>query len=243
MGKIVFLNIDGTIRDFDGRIPDSAIKAIHMARENGHKVCISTGRTYMRIDKEILDIGFDGIISSSGGYVEYEGECISHRYFTQLAYMAIRERMYENLEVPEKGVKSPLPIDSVLDVPEVEKMVVFSNRMSGEDILAKWGYSFHIVNLSVPYEEKWAGEITPDYINKSEGIRQILLAGDYAREDSVAIGNNDNDLEMIRYAGIGVAMGNGTAKAREAADYIADSIDEDGLWKAFVHLGLIDEKK
>ena len=82
MGKIVFLNIDGTIRDFDGIIPDSAIKAIHMARENGHKVCISTGRTYTRIDKEILDIGFDGIISSSGGYVEYEGECISHRYFT-----------------------------------------------------------------------------------------------------------------------------------------------------------------
>ena len=54
---------------------------------------------------------------------------------------------------------------------------------------------------------------------------------------------NDNDLEMIRYAGIGVAMGNGTAKAREAADYIADSIDEDGLWKTFVHLGLIDDKK
>ena len=48
---------------------------------------------------------------------------------------------------------------------------------------------------------------------------------------------------MIRYAGIGVAMGNGTAKAREAADYIADSIDEDGLWKTFVHLGLIDDKK
>lgn len=275
MGKIVFLNIDGTIRDFDGIIPDSAIKAIHMARENGHKVCISTGRTYTRIDKEILDIGFDGIISSSGGYVEYEGECISHRYFTQLAYielmndlllhqcvveietgresyvlsqdmeayLAIRERMYENPEVAKKGVKPPVPIESVLDVPEVEKMVVFSNRMSGEDILAKWGYSFHIVNLSVPYEEKWAGEITPDYINKSEGIRQILLAGDYTREDSIAIGDNDNDLEMIRYAGIGVAMGNGTAKAREAADYIADSIDEDGLWKAFVHLGLIDEKK
>ena len=230
MGKIVFLNIDGTIRDFDGIIPDSAIKAIHMARENGHKVCISTGRTYTRIDKEILDIGFDGIISSSGGYVEYEGECISHRYFTQLAYielmndlllhqcvveietgresyvlsqdmeayLAIRERMYENPEVAKKGVKPPVPIDSVLDVPEVEKMVVFSNRMSGEDILAKWGYSFHIVNLSVPYEEKWAGEITPDYINKSEGIRQILLAGDYTREDSIAIGDNDNDLEMIR---------------------------------------------
>ena len=66
-------------------------------------------------------------------------------------------------------MKPPVPIDSVLDVPEVEKLVVFSNQMSGEDILAKWGYSFHIVNLSVPYEEKWAGEITPDYINKSEG--------------------------------------------------------------------------
>ena len=57
-------------------------------------------------------------------------------------------------EVAKESVKPPVPIDSVLDVPEVEKLVVFSNQMSGEDILAKWGYSFHIVNLSVPYVRK-----------------------------------------------------------------------------------------
>ena len=42
MGKIAFLDIDGTIRAFDGTIPDSAVEAIHEARRRGHQVCISS---------------------------------------------------------------------------------------------------------------------------------------------------------------------------------------------------------
>lgn len=52
MKKIIFLDIDGTLRDFDGTIPESAVKAIHEAQKNGHKVCLSTGRPYPRIKKE-----------------------------------------------------------------------------------------------------------------------------------------------------------------------------------------------
>ena len=59
------------------------------------------------------------------------------------------------------------------------------------------------------------------------------------REDAVAIGDGDNDIEMIRYAGTGVAMGNGSPWVKEIADYVTDSIEKDGLWKAFSHLGLL----
>ena len=44
---------------------------------------------------------------------------------------------------------------------------------------------------------------------------------------------------MIRYVGTGVAMGNGTPWVKEIADYVTAPIDEDGLWKAFEHLGLV----
>ena len=67
MGKIAFLDIDGTIRAFDGTIPDSAVEAIHEARRRGHQVCISSGRALDQIEKRIIDIGFDGIIFGNDG--------------------------------------------------------------------------------------------------------------------------------------------------------------------------------
>ena len=78
MGKIVFLDIDGTIRGFDGHVPDSAAAAIRQARAAGHKVLISSGRPLCQIEPGIIDIGFDGIISGSGSYVLYEGKCVRH---------------------------------------------------------------------------------------------------------------------------------------------------------------------
>ena len=95
------------------------------------------------------------------------------------------------------------------------------------------------MNLAVPYIEKWAGTITPNYITKAEGIRLILKERNGQREDAVAIGDNDCDIEMIRYAGTGIAMGNGSENIKAAADYVTAPLKEDGVWKAFEHLGLL----
>lgn len=81
--KILFLDVDGTIRDMDAFIPDSAKQAIRSARKRGHLVCIGSGRPYYQIGGEVLDIGFDGIISSSGGYVTLEGKCIRENDFSR----------------------------------------------------------------------------------------------------------------------------------------------------------------
>ena len=56
----------------------------------------------------------------------------------------------------------------------------------------------------------------------------------------MAFGDGENDIDMIRYAGIGVAMGNGIKNLKSAADYITTDIDDDGIENALKHFGLIE---
>ena len=59
------------------------------------------------------------------------------------------------------------------------------------------------------------------------------------REEIVAVGDGYNDLSMIQFAGLGVAMGNANDDVKETADYITTSVDEDGIQKALKHFGII----
>lgn len=79
MSKIIFLDVDGTIVDYDNHIPDSAREAIRKARENGHLVYVCTGRSKAEMPDEIWNIGFDGIIGGNGSYVEHKGQILLHQ--------------------------------------------------------------------------------------------------------------------------------------------------------------------
>ena len=57
--------------------------------------------------------------------------------------------------------------------------------------------------------------------------------------DAFCFGDSLNDIEMIQVAGTGVAMGNAIPQLKAAADLVTDPVSEDGLWKAFLQLGLI----
>lgn len=65
MSKIIFIDVDGTLVDYEGNVPASAVEAIRKARENGHRVYISTGRSKAEVYKEIWDIGLDGMIEET----------------------------------------------------------------------------------------------------------------------------------------------------------------------------------
>lgn len=79
MPKIIFLDVDGTLVDYHGHIPKSAVSAIQKARQNGHMVFVSTGRSRAEIQPELWDIGLDGMIGGNGSYVEYRGHVIMHQ--------------------------------------------------------------------------------------------------------------------------------------------------------------------
>ncbi|MCH9275599.1 HAD family hydrolase [Bifidobacterium amazonense] len=65
-GKLVFLDIDGTLADEHHIVPDSAQAACRQAQRNGHRLFICTGRSLPKIERGILDLGFDGVVSSAG---------------------------------------------------------------------------------------------------------------------------------------------------------------------------------
>lgn len=77
--RLIFLDVDGTLVNESGRVPESARTAIRQARSKGHKVFICTGRSTADLWPEILDVGFDGIIAGAGAYVEVEGTVLSQR--------------------------------------------------------------------------------------------------------------------------------------------------------------------
>lgn len=74
--KLIFLDIDGTLTEPGKNIPpDSAIEAICRARKNGHKIVLCSGRNYGLLSP-LLRFGFDGLVSSAGGYIEYEEQIV-----------------------------------------------------------------------------------------------------------------------------------------------------------------------
>jgi len=82
--KAVFLDVDGTLINSNGRVPDSARQAIREARANGHLVFLSTGRSIAQLWPEIVDIGFDGFVTSAGAFVEVDGQVLLHHWLSEV---------------------------------------------------------------------------------------------------------------------------------------------------------------
>lgn len=99
MGKIIFLDVDGTLVDYENRIPESAVRAIRTARKNGHKVYVCTGRSKAEMQPELWEIGLDGMIGGNGSYVEDQGHVVMHQMITLEKCSAIVDWLHErNLE-------------------------------------------------------------------------------------------------------------------------------------------------
>ncbi len=81
--KVIFLDVDGTLVDYEGNLPDSAVTAVQKARATGHRVYICTGRSKAEIYPNLWEIGLDGMIGGNGSYVEDHGHTILHRLITR----------------------------------------------------------------------------------------------------------------------------------------------------------------
>ncbi|MGQ7442563.1 HAD family hydrolase [Streptococcus suis] len=95
MRKIIFLDVDGTLVDYHNRIPESAIRAIRQARENGHLVYVCTGRSRAEMQPELWEIGLDGMIGGNGSYVEHQGKIVMHQLLSEEDSRAIVDWLHE----------------------------------------------------------------------------------------------------------------------------------------------------
>ena len=74
---------------------------------------------------------------------------------------------------------------------------------------------------------------------KVYGIQKCCEREGLGRESVIAFGDGDNDIQMLRFAGLGVAMGNAPDNVKAEADYVTDPVDEDGIEKALIGFGVI----
>ena len=83
-------------------------------------------------------------------------------------------------------------------------------------------------------------EMVPRGYSKATGIASICRIFGIPWEDTVVFGDSNNDLSMFQYAAVKVAMGNATKELRALADYVTDTMFEDGIQHGLKHLGLIE---
>lgn len=95
MSKIIFLDVDGTLVDYHNRVPESAVKAIQQARQNGYYVFVCTGRSRAEMQPELWEIGLDGMIGGNGSYIEHNGQVIMHQLISKEDAKAIVDWLHE----------------------------------------------------------------------------------------------------------------------------------------------------
>lgn len=86
-----------------------------------------------------------------------------------------------------------------------------------------------------------SGEITCKGINKSYGMQLYIQRQGFSKEDTIAFGDGPNDLDMLSFAGIGVAMGNARDTVKANADFVTRDVEQDGIAYALKELGILKD--
>ena len=238
--KVLFFDIDGTLVNFDTTIPASTITALRLARENGHKLILCTGRSLGQLQGTIKELSFDGGVLAAGAYVR----CVDHTATERSVKAHLFDVMEHKYEVDEKQLSTVFAnmefVESKDDFSHVEKVLYYDTSYTVEEIRKKLGSQFDVVPMSFMKDGTSSGEITQAGINKAYGMEKLLTYLGKTREDAIAFGDGPNDLEMLSYAGIGVAMGNADDSVKEKADMVTARIDEDGIFLALRKLKVIN---
>ncbi len=146
-----------------------------------------------------------------------------------------------NKALVEQAYGGNIEVEDVRKVKGGNKLAYFTSPFTTEKIANDLDGRFYVVDFSVgkTQENNYFGEMNNAGVNKATGIDEYLAYVGGSIEDTIAIGDSANDLEMLEHAHISVAMGNGTDAAKAAADFVTTDVDKDGIYNAFVRLGLI----
>ncbi len=275
--KAIFLDVDGTMVDYDGVLPETAVIAIREARKNGHKVYMCTGRSRAEIPNNLWDIGVDGLIGGNGSYVEDGEEVIIHKLITYEQCKRVVDWLHNRklefylesnngLFASEDFDNASKPVFEIyckgkgLETKPASELLhglVFGGELYRDDLnkisFILGSYQDHLDSIDEFPDLKagtWGGvgevalfgDLGVKDITKATAIDAILKNNGISIDDTLAFGDAKIDIPMLEYCNFGVAMGNGGKEIKDVADYITDDVINDGLYKAFIHCGLIDPK-
>lgn len=257
MIKAVFFDIDGTLVSFKThRVPESTVKSLKALQNNGVKIFIASGRHPSVMDN-VREIPFDGYVALNGGAAFVGGEAVYERFIPQEDVDALARYLEAVHAFPCTFIyqKGHVLNFKNQDVDEVFKIIDFPDfpcwpleairREKIYQVLAFFkGEEEAAVMQRLPgcSTTRWSPlftDIIPKGGSKWIGIEKVLEHFGIAPDETMAFGDGGNDVEMLRNAGIGVAMQNAEMGVQQAADYVTTSVDDDGIANALRHFRLI----
>lgn len=255
--KYIFTDFDGTIIDHKSNsIPESTKEAIRLLQENGHVLVLSTGRCpalFYGVDKEL---NIDSFIASNGRYVVHKGEVLYNKYIDKKIINELVEIAYND----KIDVAFSSATDYVLNSKFTDMSDSFSDvfHLKYPEVKHNYHLNHEIHQMNLFYNksdykkfEKRFPTLHFNYsntygldVNEIGGLKEIGISIfeeklGVNKEDTIAIGDGHNDISMIEYANIGIAMGNGVEDLKNVADIVTDDVDKNGFFNVFRKLNLI----
>lgn len=256
--KALVLDIDGTLTNSQKQISPATKAGIQDILKRGHKVILASGRPtpgMRRYEKELELEKYGGyLLSFNGGKIieSRSGDIVYQRMLP----LPILPNLYAFAKEHSCGLITYLG-DQVISAFEPDEYIELESRINGmpvrvvDNFLEYVDFDINKCLLTAPPEaaprleeelrEKYRGivsiyrseaffiEVMPENVDKATSLDRMLESLGMTRDNAVCCGDGFNDISMIQYAGVGVAMGNAKPEVKAAADYVTASNDEDGL--------------
>lgn len=257
--KVIFIDYDGTLYHRENnKIYDEVYDLLRKCQDNNIDVYLSTGRTmpYLKNDQLLLSL-VKGIIGANGSFL-YENGCYTFDHFIDFKDVVDiynytkdhnisvvffhRDGAYSSFKDEDKFEKflfyNPMPTIQISDVnmikEDIELMCLYTPINEIEPMIPlfknvtiyKWGAS--------------GADIVNNTVTKGKAIKRLIEERKYLFENTYAIGDGLNDIEMFKVVYNSIAMGNASDIVKKHAKYVTDSIFERGVEKVLIKV--LDEQ-
>lgn len=256
MIKLVVTDIDGTILIPEKGINNSVKQCLRELKEKGIHVAIATGRSFASAKYIAKEVGIEcPLICYQGGLINsFDGEILNVKYLDEkIAREIVKDCRKRNIHlnvyiedklyveddneyikdyIGDKGIDYFL-VDSFdeLDFSKLNKLLAINYDPNFVDELIE-EYKTKYPQIYVVRSFKYFCEIANKEATKGNAIKFLADKYNINIDEVLAIGDQNNDIEMVQTAGCGVAMGNGTPEIKAIANYITDNVENDGFIKA-----------
>ena len=258
MIKAIMLDVDGTLVSFEThKVLPSSVDALRKIHDGGIRIVIATGRAAGDLH-EIADVPYDGIIALNGAdCVLRDGTVIRKHLIPKDDFKKAMEiaktfdfavaieldegvfvnRLTPTVEQIAKIVEHPKP--TVVDIENLfEKKECCQLCFYIDDEMEQKVMSF-LPNLSLSRWHPLFADVNVAGISKATGLSVFADYYGIGMTEIMACGDGGNDIPMLKVAGIGVAMGNASEIVKASANFVTDTVENDGLCKALKHFGII----
>jgi len=254
--RLIFLDIDGTIASYKSPPSPLTCGAVEQLARDGHSVFLCTGRVLCDIPPVLRALPISGVIGAAGGQILVGdvvlGETVVPkplvrdlaRLSSEMGYLLVFEGVQgvyylaSSQKIPNRDYTPIADMEefhSVADELDVCKLAYFHSQPVERRYLDYVEERF----AHIPHRPGF-GELLSRGVNKAVAIRRVVDHCGGAIERTLAVGDSLNDLEMLQCVGTAIAMGDSPRVVKAAADYVTGTMQEDGVYHALRHFGLVD---